>query len=321
MDDAPERDTLLDLVPDGALTAPPSGERIGTIVAGRYALDRLLGSGAMAAVFGGIDRKTGAAVAVKILHDRLAHDSQLVGRLMHEARIMRAIGHPGVAQVIDFAQDPAGRWFVAMELLEGEDLSEAIERGPLPADRVVAIGHQLLAILAATHACGIIHRDVKPENVFLAKDEGGAVKVKLLDFGVAKQLRGARIPGATSGPAPMHTLEGVKLGTPHYMSPEQWRGLELDARSDVWAAGAVLFTATTGAPPHDADDLGSLMQRVTTTAAPSLAQLRPEIGPAFVDTIDRALATDPADRWVDARAMAAALHVGGARVDALDWDE
>ncbi|MDQ3036714.1 MAG: serine/threonine protein kinase [Myxococcota bacterium] len=314
--DAPSRDTMVDAVPQGALEAPPSGERIGTIIADRYAVDRLLGSGAMAAVFGGVDRITGEPVAVKVLHDRHAHDRDVVARLLHEADVMRAIGHPGVARVLDAGQDATGRWFLAIDLFEGEDLSEAIERGPLPADAVVAIGHQLLSALSAAHARGIVHRDVKPENVFLARDESGSLRVKLLDFGVAK-ARDAAI--STRGG--MRTLDGVKIGTPHYMSPEQWRGLALDARSDVWAAGAVLFTATTGMPPFDADDLGTLMERVTSTDAPSLAKLRPEIGPAFVDTIDRALATAPAERWADARAMSAALHVGGARVDALDWDE
>ena len=316
MGEAPSRDTLVDAVPQGALEAPPSGERIGTLVAGRYALDRLLGSGAHAAVFGGFDRLAGDAVAVKVLHDRHAHDLDHVARLLREAEVMRAIAHPGVLRVRGAGQDDAGRWYIAMELLDGEDLASAIERGPLEAPLVVEIGHQLLAILAAAHARGIIHRDVKPENVFLAHDEAGSLSVKLLDFGVAKTA------DATSPAGSVHrTLEGAKIGTPHYMSPEQWRGLPLDARSDVWAAGAVLFTATTGFPPFDADDLGTLMTRITETDAPSLARLRPEIGPAFVDTIDRALASEPTERWADARAMAAALHVGGARVDALDWDE
>ncbi|WP_236516632.1 serine/threonine-protein kinase [Sandaracinus amylolyticus] len=315
MGEAPSRDTMVDAVPTGALEAPPSGERIGAIVAGRYRVERLLGSGAHAAVFGGVDQHTGDAVAVKVLHDRLAHDRDHVARLLHEAEIMREIAHPGVVRVMGAGQDEGGRWYIAIELLEGEDLATAIERGPLDAALVVEIGHQLLATLAAAHARGIIHRDVKPENVFLARDELGSLRVKLLDFGVAKSTE-------ARASSPVHrTHDGVKIGTPHYMSPEQWAGLPLDARSDVWAAAAVLFTATVGVPPFDADDLGTLMTRVTETDAPSLAALRPEIGPAFVDTIDRALATDPADRWPDARAMAAALHVGGARVDALDWDE
>ena len=313
----PPRDTLVDGVPSGALEAPPSGERIGQLVNDRYAIDRLLGSGAMGAVFGGIDRMTGAPVAVKILHDRMAGHHDSVARFLNEAKLMRSIAHPGVLEVIEAGQDRAGRWFIALELLRGDDLATAIEEhGPLPADLVVEIGHQLLAALGAAHARGIVHRDVKPENVFLHKDTSGSLRVKLLDFGVAKQVTQADPVGLA-----MRTLEGVKVGTPHYMSPEQWEGLALDARSDVWAAGAVLFTATVGYPPFDADDLGTLMTRVTTTDAPSLAKLRPEIGPAFVDTIDRALATDPRQRWADARVFAAALHVGGARVDALDWDD
>ena len=312
------RDTLVELVPSGAIAEPMStGERIGSVVHGRYRLDELLGSGAMGAVFGGSDLHTRRRVAVKILHDRHAQSGEHVARFLHEAQITQALSHPGVVEVIEAGRDDEGRWFMVIEHLEGEDLGSALERGAMPGSIVVEIGHQLLATLAAAHGRGVIHRDVKPENIFLAQGpKGGSrenvIRVKLLDFGIAKA------PGIGS----VHrTLEGVKLGTPHYMSPEQWRGESLDARSDVWAAGAVLFAATMGEPPFDAEDIGALMDKVTREPAPSLAKLRPDLGPAFTDTIDRALATEPLRRWVDARAMAAALHTGGVRVDALDWDE
>jgi len=268
----------------------------------------------MGAVFDGIDAQTGEPIALKVLHDRYAAQDDYVARFLHEARVMRRIKHHGVPRVVDAGRDERNRAYIALERLDGRDLYDALDDGPLDAKDVVEIGHQLLSVLAAVHATGIIHRDVKPENIFLAF-EGEDLKVKLLDFGIAK------VRGDVMDPDAIRTHDGVRLGTPHYMSPEQWRGEELTARSDVWAAGAVLYTAIMGDPPYDSNDLGELMERITRTAAPSLAELHPEMGPAFTDTIDRALRNDPKQRWANARAMAAALHEGGIRVDALDWDE
>jgi len=305
----------VDLVPEGVKAVPREGsERIGSSIAGRFRIDALLGEGGMGAVFDGRDAQTGQPVAIKVLHDRYAAQPQHVARFLHEARVMRRIPHAGIPVVIDAGKDERGRAYIALERLEGKDLFDALDEGPLEAKEVVEIGHQLLSVLAAVHAHGIIHRDVKPENIFLAF-EGDDLRVKLLDFGIAK-VRGDSMEADS-----IRTHDGVRLGTPHYMSPEQWRGEELTERSDVWAAGAVLYTATIGDPPYDAEDLGELMERVTKTSAPSLAKLRPELGPAFTDTIDRALKNDPKVRWANARAMAAALHEGGIRVDGLDWDE
>ena len=326
----------MDLVPEGVKAVPREGtERIGSSIAGRFRIDALLGEGGMGAVFDGRDAQTGHAVAIKVLHDRYAAQGPHVARFLHEARVMRRIPHAGIPVVIDAGKDERGRAYIALERLEGKDLFDALDDGPLEAKEIVEIGHQLLSVLAAVHAHGIIHRDVKPENIFLAFDAdearrlaarpgalparhgrfGDDLRVKLLDFGIAK------VRGDSMDADSIRTHDGVRLGTPHYMSPEQWRGEELTERSDVWAAGAVLYTATMGDPPYDADDLGALMERVTQTSAPSLATLRSELGPAFTDTIDRALKSDPKLRWANARAVAAALHEGGIRVDGLDWDE
>jgi serine/threonine-protein kinase len=310
-------DTLVDLAPLGVNVQPRvTNERIGSSITGRFRIDALLGEGGMGAVFEAMDAQTGEAVALKVLHDRYAAQEEFVKRFLHEARVMRRIPHHGIPRVIDAGKDERGRAYIALERLDGRDLSDALDEGPLDAKEVVEIGHQLLSVLAAVHAHGIIHRDVKPENIFLAfEGEGDDLKVKLLDFGIAK------VHGDVVDADAIRTHDGVRLGTPHYMSPEQWRGESLTERSDVWAAGAVLFTAIMGDPPYDSDDLGALMDMVTKRAAPSLAELHPEMGPAFTDTIDRALRNDPKQRWANARAMAAALHEGGIRVDALDWDE
>jgi serine/threonine-protein kinase len=308
-------DTQVDLTPEGVKAAPREGhERIGSSIADRFRLDSLLGEGGMGAVFDGIDAQSGQRVAIKVLHDRYATQDEYVVRFLHEARVMRRIPHAGIPMVIDAGTDERGRAYIALERLDGKDLSIALEEGPLAAKDVVEVGHQLLSVLAAVHAHRIIHRDVKPENIFLVF-EGDDLKVKLLDFGIAK------VRGDVLDPDAIRTHDGVRLGTPRYMSPEQWLGESLTERSDVWAAGAVLYTATMGTPPYETDDLGELMEMVTKVAAPSLAKLRPELGPAFTDTIDRALKNDPSQRWANARAMAAALHEGGIRVDALDWDD
>jgi serine/threonine-protein kinase len=309
-------DTLVDLEPAGVAARPPEGnERIGTSIAQRFRIDALLGTGGMGAVFDGIDAKSGERVAVKVLHDRYASNDDHVRRFLHEARVMRRITHAGIPTVIDAGIDERGRAYIALERLEGKDLSDTLDEGPLESKDVVEIGHQLLSVLAAVHAHGVIHRDVKPENIFIAH-EGPDLRVKLLDFGIAKVRGDSQLDGDA-----IRTHDGVRLGTPCFMSPEQWRGEELSERSDVWAAGAVLFTATIGDPPYDSEDLGELMELITKKPAPSLAQLRPELGPAFTDTIDRALKNDPRARWANCRAMAAALHEGGIRVDGLDWDE
>jgi serine/threonine protein kinase len=308
------RDTLVDLVPAGTLTDGMAGaSATGLVIRGRFRVDGVLGQGGMATVYAGLDVESGAEVALKVLHGKFAESEQHVGRFLHEAHLQRAIPHPGIVSVIDFGRDEHGVWFIALERLAGEDLGARLERGALPSEDVVEIGHQLLSVLAAAHEHGVVHRDVKPENIFLARSEQGALRVKLLDFGIAKATGPVALAGAVS------TLDGVKLGTPHYMSPEQWRGAPPSARSDVWAAGAVLFTAVMGVPPFDADDLGALSELITRRPAPSLARLRPEIGPAFVDTIDLALSTDADKRFADCRAMAAALHTGGVRVEELDY--
>ena len=305
----------MDLAPEGVKAEPREGhERIGSSIAGRFRLDALLGEGGMGAVFEGVDAQTGDRVAIKVLHDRYASQEEYVARFLHEARVMRRIPHSGIPVVIDAGKDERRRAYIALEKLEGKDLSEALEEGPLDAKDVVEVGQQLLSVLAAVHAHRIIHRDVKPENIFLVFD-GDDLRVKLLDFGIAK------VRGDVHDPDAIRTHDGVRLGTPRYMSPEQWQGEALTERSDVWAAGAVLFTATMGVPAYETDDLGELMEMVTNQPAPSLAKLRPELGPAFTDTIDRALKNDPKQRWANARAMAAALHEGGIRVDGLDWDE
>ena len=289
----------------------PTG-RIGTIVAERYYVRGVIGSGSSGAVFEAVDQATGQIVALKVLHERHREDREQVGRFLREAELASRIGHPGVVDVQDAGIDPTGRVYMAMERLAGESLAAVIDRGELLPTDAVEIGRQLLDALAAAHARGIVHRDVKPENIFLTRDADGALRVKLLDFGIAKCAQGAFARGGS-------TMDGMTLGTPHYMSPEQCRGDEIGPQSDLWAVGAVLYHALTGEMPYDADNIGVLLERIVTRDAPSLAKTRPELPKGLVAVIDRALTRAPSRRWYTAREMASALVGAYASIEDLDW--
>src|SRR6476659_2725653 len=166
--------------PRGSEACP--ARRVGTIVAGRYRLARLIGMGGMGAVYEAVHLELSQPVALKVLLTHLARDPETAERFRREAREAAALGHPGIVAVRDLGQEPDGTLFLVMELLEGESLASVVRRGPLPIARAVAVTREALAALAAAHAHGIIHRDLKPENLFIARDE----RVKILDFGLAK---------------------------------------------------------------------------------------------------------------------------------------
>ena len=285
-------------VPGERPSRPGSQQRLGSIVADRWKLVRLVGHGAAGAVFEGVERETGARVAVKVLHDRHARSKDHVSRLMREARAVRLISHPGVVTVVDAGRDALGHAYIAFELLDGEDLFAAMERGVLTTAQTVEVGRQLLQVLGAAHQKHVLHRDVKPENIFLVATSDGSIRLKLLDFGIAK---------LTEGKGSVDTLDGVTLGTPYYMSPEQCRGEKLSPQADVWSVGAVLFHVFAGRPPFEEERLGRLLERIVTERPLSLGDLRPDLPPRLVSAIDRALEPSLGDRWPTAPTMAAAL--------------
>ncbi len=294
-------DTIVDGPSSGVMRALAS-QRIGDRIAERYDLVRVIGAGSGGSVYEAIDRKYGEPCAVKLLHEGLRASTDHVARFLHEARIAARIGHEGIVRVLAAGHDDDGTVYQALELLDGEPLAELIDRGNMSDTEIVRVGLELLEALAAAHAHRVIHRDVKPENVFLRKGAG----VKLIDFGIAKNL-------GFDGPAGPTTLEGIALGTPHYMSPEQCRGDRLDERTDLWSTGAVLFHAFSGAPPFSdrsgmvGDEPHRVLMRVAQEAPPSLAELRPDLPPAIVYVIDRALHPRLASRWPSAEAMSIAL--------------
>lgn len=294
--------------PEERTTPPPVRRRLGSLVDGRWRLERILGHGAAGAVFEATDLSGALGdrlAAVKVLHDRVAAQHEQVARLLREARVLATLVHPGVAKVYGAGKDAAGHVYIAMERLEGETLHEVLARGGPGAggaatlDEIVEIGRQLLLVVGAAHARRVLHRDIKPENVFLTRDDRGRLRVVLLDFGIAKLTH--------QGDASVSTAEGVTLGTPYYMSPEQCRGDTLTPAADLWSVGATLFHAFAGKPPFDHDVLTLLLQRIVTERAPSLSELRPDLPDRLVEVVDRALEPDPAARWSSAGVMAAAL--------------
>ena len=208
---------------------------------GPYEIERLIGAGGMGEVYRGRDPRLGRAVAIKVLAPDLAADPEALARFRREARAIAALSHPNILAIHDLGEH-AGRVFAVMELLEGETLRDAIAAGPLPLRRAAEIAIAIAEGLAAAHSRGIVHRDVKPENVFLAARE----TVKLLDFGLARALPLGPAESGSADRTLEGTVPGVVLGTVHYMSPEQARGEAVDERSDIFSLGSVLYEMLTG---------------------------------------------------------------------------
>lgn len=276
--------------------------RIGEMIDGRYELRALVGVGATGAVYEARHRYTSRDVAVKIMHQQLVHDDGAVARFLREAKAMAKLGHPAIIEVIDAGTTPDRSPYIVLELLRGRSLGAVLAQGPLPYDDVVAIGVEVLDGLSAAHDNEIVHRDIKPDNVFLL-DPPSTTRVKILDFGVAKNLD----PSTSSA---VLTKPGATVGTPSYMSPEQARAQAIDPRTDLWSVGAVLFHAAAGRPPFTEESLPALLLKLVTQRPPRLASVRPDVPEALARAVDGALEPKVDARWPSARAMAAALRAG-----------
>lgn len=274
-----------------------TGERLG----GRYLVGRLLGAGGMGAVYEATREDLGQMrVAVKILHTALASDALLLARFRREAETVGQVNHPNIVRILDFRAEPDEPAYLVMELLDGVSLRQALGRHiDFSAERIVFIASQMLAALAAVHRAQVIHRDIKPENVVLTSMSGLGDIVKLLDFGVAKQL--GAIPGNTL------TQTGTVLGTPTYMAPEHARGGTIDRRSDLYAVGTIMYEALAGAPPFTGDNYNALLFAIQQGKPTPLETLRSDLDPDLIRIISRAMAVDPEARFQSAEDMADAL--------------
>jgi serine/threonine-protein kinase len=277
-------------------------KRVGTVLCGKWRVDRLVNIGGMAQVYAATHRN-GRAVAIKVLRPELAVEPAFVQRFLREGYVANKVQHPGAVAILDDDMTPEGAPFLVMELLEGVTLAERLRAsGPVSPREAARMGLEILGVLAAAHERGIVHRDVKPDNLFETKD--GAIKV--LDFGIAR-LRERALGGGSD------TNTGMAMGTLGYMPPEHAKGVsaEIDARSDVWAVGATLYTLMTGKVLHDAPTTNAgLLLAMTQPIAP-MRELAPEIPPAMGAVLDRALAFDRVERYPRCEAMIEAL--AGAR--------
>ena len=264
----------------------------------KWTIDRLLAIGGMAAVYTATHRN-GNRVAIKVLHREYAEMPEAKERFMREGYVANKVGHPGAVTVLDDDELDDGTPFLVMELLSGQSLEDRLGRRPvLPLGEVLYVADQVLDVLAMAHDAGIIHRDIKPPNVFLVPDG----KVKVLDFGLARLLEGPTAMALTRA--------GTVIGTASYMSPEQARGKreQVDHRTDIFATGALVLRCLSGRTVHSGATAADCMMAAMTAKAPSLAQVTQGAPADVVALCDRALAFDKTQRWPDARSMQAAVR-------------
>ncbi|WP_437514895.1 serine/threonine protein kinase [Sorangium sp. So ce1099] len=265
--------------------------RVGTVLCGKWTIERLLGSGGMAAVYVGV-HKIGRREAIKILHPEIARLPELRARFDQEAQAVNRFVHPGAVEIHDIDTTADGCPFLVMELLDGESLAAYARRlGRVDMAELLSIVDGLLDVLAAAHAHGIIHRDIKPDNLFRLRDG----RLKVLDFGVARVRQAATDY--------VRTRTGTTLGTVAYMPPEQVRGDEVDARADVFAVGATMFRLITRKRIHEAGSDTELVVKMATLPAPPLASVAPETPPGVCAIVDRALAFNRDQRYPSAAVM------------------
>ena len=273
------------------------------LVAGKYRLTRLLGRGGMGAVWEGTHLSLGNRVAVKFIDAEYAESPEARSRFENEARAAAKLRSKHVVEVYDHGVSDDARPFIVMEFLQGEPLDKRLDRvGRLSAKETAHIVLQVCRALTKAHAANIVHRDLKPENVFLVWDEEeGTDVVKVVDFGIAKFNDAAT--GSSSA-----TRTGSLLGTPHYMSPEQARGLRsVDSRSDLWSVAVVAYRCIVGALPFESEAVGDLLVKLCTAPIPVPSQIAPGIPPGFDAWLVKALDRDPAQRFASSAELAESL--------------
>src|SRR3954469_14530616 len=273
----------------------------GDVIADRYELEELCGSGGMSTVFRARDRQLDRRVAIKILHQRYLEDPEYVERFRREARAVARLSHPNIVTVIDRGEDD-GRQYIVFEHVDGENLKELVQRsGRLPVRDAVELALAVADGLAFAHTHGLVHRDVKPQNVLLSR-EGG---VKVTDFGIARSLDVEH--GVTQ--------TGTVLGTGEYLAPEQASGKPVSPATDVYSLGVVLWELLVGDVPFTGENFVAVALRHVNEPAPSLRERRPDVPPRLEAAVDRALAKDPAHRFPSMTAFAKELRACLAEVD------
>ncbi|HEX6702066.1 MAG TPA: protein kinase [Gaiellaceae bacterium] len=266
---------------------------IGEVIGGRYELDELVGSGGMSSVYRARDTLLERDVALKILHEHYTADDEYVERFRREARAVAQLSHPNIVTVIDRGEEE-GRQFIVFEYVDGKTLKECLEKdGPMAVRRALELAIQVARGLAFAHDNGLVHRDVKPQNVIL----NGDGQAKVTDFGIARSLE---VQGVTRS--------GTVLGTSSYIAPEQASGGDVEPATDVYSLGVVLFELLTGHVPFTGESFVSVAMQHVTEPPPSVLDLRPDVPVRLANAVDRALAKDPADRYASMHDFASELE-------------
>ncbi len=279
---------------------------------GEYQIERRLGAGTFGEVYAGEQPLIGKRVAVKLLHQKLSSDPEVVSRFIAEARAVNRIRNKNIIDIFSFGLFEERRHYFVMELLDGLTLSELLEReGKLPLATALPILRGIAEGLDAAHEAGITHRDLKPDNVFLATEKGGGFFPKLLDFGVAK-LGGEDLAHKTA--------TGIAIGTPRYMSPEQCRGKKVDHRSDIYALGVLTFEMLTGQAVFEGESSMDVLFKHTTEPAPAMSSVSPELSPELDAPVNAMLAKQPSARPQSAGQAIAALTARAQAIGAVASD-
>lgn len=272
---------------------------LGRVLLGQFEVEAVIGEGGMGRVYRARQHGFDRPVAIKILHSDLVTNTEMVKRFNREAKIISRLDHPGIIHVYLFGELPDGNLYLAMEFVDGKGLTERMADGPLPVEESVHIARQILGALTEAHRKGVVHRDLKPDNIMLVERPDDPLTVKVLDFGIAKFL----------GSHTMLTQQGLVFGSARYISPEAAAGETVDERADLYAVGVILYQMLAGRPPFDDSSAVSLLMRhVNDPPPPLLEQPGAEhIPPAVAAVVMQALKKDPSHRFDDAGAMRAAL--------------
>ena len=285
---------------------PPRDSWVGSMLAETYRILRPIGEGGMGAVYEATHARLPRRFAIKVLRADYLKQPQWVERFKREAEIASQLRHPHIVEVVDYNHAPDGRPYIVMEYLEGEDLSHRLARGKMPRAQALELLRQVGSALSAAHRRGVIHRDLKPQNIFLAHTDDGEVRVKVLDFGIAKLMNESG--GLTS--------DNIVLGTPWYISPEQVLGKkdQVDARSDIFSLAVIAYQLLTGQAPFASDSVAATLHQVAYDDPPSPREIDPDIDKRLEATLLRGLSKQREERFADAELFTTALAGGQERI-------
>ena len=297
--------TAMGTLHDGGKGSRASALTPGTLIDGKYLLQTLLGRGGMGIVWRAEHAHLHGGIAIKFLLDRFRAKPQVIERFRQEATVMGELGHPNIVRVYDISSASSEMPYLTMELLEQGSLREYLKRsgGKLPPDEACELMDGVLSALIAAHKRGIVHRDIKPDNLMLAtvrsiETDMNEVQLKILDFGASLLL---------ADTSDINTAEGL-MGTPYYMSPEQASGVSLDQRTDLYSAAVVLYESISGKLPHSAEDVHSLVYSIATEAPTAISEYAPNLSRPYREFFERALARDPTRRYQTAEDMRQAMR-------------